>query len=94
MGFIIYSQKNERLKNGDNLINLRPLFEEGDIALDFYNLNWDKKDGLIHYELDEGPLMLAGKVTVLQKKDLVDLKFNFTTEEGKILKGQQINKKR
>jgi hypothetical protein len=45
---------------------------------------------LIHYEEDEGPLMLAGKVTVLQKKDLVDLKFNFTTEEGKILKGQYL----
>ena len=90
MGFIIYSQKNERLKNGDHFINLRPPSEEGDIALGFYNLNWDEKDGLIHYEEDEGPLMLAGKVTVLQKKDLVDLKFNFTTEEGKILKGQYL----
>ncbi|MDA0200196.1 MAG: hypothetical protein O2878_00705 [Bacteroidetes bacterium] len=90
MGFIIYSQKNEDLVNGDHFINLRPPYKEGDVALGFYNLDWDEKNGLIHYEEDDGPLLLAGKVTVLQKQDLADLKFNFTTEDGKILKGHYL----
>ena len=89
-GFIIYSQKNEDLVNGDHFINLRPPYKEGDVALGFYNLDWDEKNGLIHYEEDDGPLLLAGKVTVLQKQDLADLKFNFTTEDGKILKGHYL----
>jgi len=88
MGFIIYSKKNEGLDNGDHFINLRPPFKEGDIALGFYALNWDENDGLIYYEDDDDPIMLAGKVSVLQKQDLVKLEFNFTTEEGKILSGQ------
>ena len=90
MGFIIYSQKNEDLVNGDHFINLRPPYKQGDVALGFYNLDWDEKNGLIHYEEDDGPLLLAGKVTVLQKQDLADLKFNFTSEDGKILKGQYL----
>lgn len=88
MGFIIYGKKNDGLDNGDHFINLRPPFMEGDVALGFYDLNWDEKDGLIRYEENDGPSILAGKVTVLHKQDVVDLIFNFTTEHGKILTGQ------
>ena len=90
MGFIIYSQNNEELENGDYFINLLPPFKEGDIALGFYDLDWYKKTGLILYEEGEGFSLLAGKATVVQKQDLADLKFNFTTEEGKILKGEYL----
>jgi len=82
MGFIIYSQNNEELENGDYFINLLPPFKEGDIALGFYDLDWYEKTGLILYE--------EGEATVVQKQDLADLKFNFTTEEGKILKGEYL----
>ena len=51
----------------------------------FYDLDWYEKTGLILYEEGEGFILLAGKVTVVQKQGLADLKFNFTTEEGKIL---------
>ena len=85
MGFIIYSQNNEELENGDYFINLLPPLKEGDITLGFYDLDWYEKTGLILYEEGEGFILLAGKVTVVQKQGLADLKFNFTTEEGKIL---------
>lgn len=54
MGFIIHSKKQEELTNGDYFINLRPPFEEGDIAVGFHTLNWNEKDIIDFYEKVEG----------------------------------------
>lgn len=87
LGFIIHSNSTNDLTNGDHYVNLRPPFKEGDIAIGFYTMNWDESKGIVFYEKTIGPSLLAGKVTVLQKQDLISLTFNFTDEDGNILTG-------
>lgn len=50
MGFIIHSNTEKALSNGDHYINLRPPYKEGDIAVGFYTMNWDEGNGVVFYE--------------------------------------------
>ena len=50
-------------------------------------MNWDESKGIVFYEKTIGPSLLAGKVTVLQKKDVISLSFNFTDEDQNIVSG-------
>lgn len=85
MGFIIHSNTEKALSNGDHYINLRPPYKEGDIAVGFYTMNWDEGNGVVFYEKTIGPALLAGKANVLQKQDIIS--FSFTDENRNILKG-------
>ena len=87
LGFIIHSNSTNDLTNGDHYVNLRPPFKEGDIAIGFYTMNWDESKGIVFYEKTIGPSLLVGKVTVLQKKDVISLSFNFTDEDQNIVSG-------
>ncbi|MGB0396334.1 MAG: hypothetical protein ACPGC6_06155 [Flavobacteriaceae bacterium] len=87
LGFIIHSNSTNDLTNGDHYVNLRPPFKEGDIAIGFYTMNWDESKGIVFFEKTIGPSLLAGKVTVLQKKDVISLSFNFTDEDQNIVSG-------
>jgi hypothetical protein len=49
LGFIIHSEQEDALSNGNHYINLRPPFGEGDIAIGFYALNWKDNDGVFLY---------------------------------------------
>lgn len=46
LGLIIYSNNETTLTPGDYFVNLRPPFGEGDIAIGFYTLNWDEREGV------------------------------------------------
>ncbi len=87
LGFIIHSNQEDALTSGDYFINLRPPFKEGDIAVGFYSMNWDENDNVLFYEKTVGPSLLAGKISVLQKQDLISLSFNFTDDAGNLLTG-------
>ena len=75
------------MSNGNHYINLRPPFGEGDIAIGFYALNWKDNDGVFLYEQTEGNALLAGKVVVVQKDNSINLSFNFTDENGSLIRG-------
>lgn len=87
LGFIIHSEQEDALSNGNHYINLRPPFGKGDIAIGFYALNWNENDGVFLYEQTEGNALLAGKVAVVQKDNSINLSFNFTDENGSLIRG-------
>ena len=87
LGFIIHSEQEDALSNGNHYINLRPPFGKGDIAIGFYALNWKDNDGVFLYEQTEGNALLAGKVAVVQKDNSINLSFNFTDENGSLIRG-------
>ena len=60
---------------------------KGDIAIGFYTMNWDESKGTVFFEKTIGPSLLAGKATVLQKKDIIYITLNFTDEDGNNLTG-------
>ena len=87
LGFIIHSNASNALTNGDHYIKLRLPFMKGDIAIGFYTMNWDESKGTVFFEKTIGPSLLAGKATVLQKKDIIYITLNFTDEDGNNLTG-------
>lgn len=87
MGFIIYGENPTLLDKGNHYINLRPPYEKGDVALSFYSLDWNEEDELLRYEENNGFIILAGKVSILENQELTSLTFDFTVENGSILKG-------
>ncbi|MEK9603671.1 MAG: hypothetical protein VW127_04525 [Flavobacteriaceae bacterium] len=87
MGFIIYSENPSQLDKGNHYINLRPPYEKGDVALGFYSLDWNEEDELLRYEENNGSVILAGKVSILENQELTNLSFDFTVEDGNILTG-------
>jgi len=70
LGFIIHSNNEATLTDGDYFVNLSPPFGEGDIAIGFYTLNWDERDSIVFYENSDGTALLAGKITVTEKEGL------------------------
>ena len=87
LGFIIYSNNNKALTDGDYFVNLSPPFGEGDIAIGFYTLNWEERDNIVFYENSDGTALLAGKITVTEKEGVSSISFRLIDENGSILSG-------
>jgi hypothetical protein len=87
LGLIIYSNNETTLTPGDYFVNLRPPFGEGDIAIGFYTLNWDEREGVVFYEKTDGTALVAGKVTVTEKEGMTSVTFLLTDENGSSLSG-------